>query len=112
MARPGPRRDVIEEAINLRGLPIRLIDTAGVRESDDEIEREGMKRTQQELARADLALHVFDASQPPPGQADAQALAVLNKTDLGEHAGWRAVEGVRISCLQGQGIEALAEAIV
>ena len=64
-ARPGTTRDVIEETINLRGLPIRLIDTAGVRESEDEIEREGMKRTHQELARADLALHVFDASQPP-----------------------------------------------
>jgi len=112
-ARPGTTRDVIEETINLRGLPIRLIDTAGVRESEDEIEREGMKRTQQELARADLALHIFDASQPPAAVANgAAALTVLNKTDLGEHPGWGAVEAVRISCLQGQGIEALAEAIV
>jgi tRNA modification GTPase len=117
-ARPGTTRDVIEETINLRGLPIRLIDTAGVRESEDEIEREGIKRTRQELARADLALHVFDASQPPLDesigealesfQSGGQALAVLNKTDLGEHPWWRAVEGVRISCLQGEGIEALA----
>ncbi|MEP6668347.1 MAG: tRNA uridine-5-carboxymethylaminomethyl(34) synthesis GTPase MnmE [Chthoniobacter sp.] len=112
-ARPGTTRDVIEETINLRGLPIRLIDTAGVRESDDEIEREGMKRTRQELARADLALHIFDASQPPPLElAGDVTLAVLNKTDLGEHPGWRAIEAVRISCLKGEGIEALAEAIV
>jgi len=121
-ARPGTTRDVIEETINLRGLPIRLIDTAGVRESEDEVEREGMKRTRRELERADLALHVFDASQPPLDetggliweafQAGGSALVVLNKIDLGEHPGWRAVEGVRISCLKGEGIEALAEAVV
>ena len=121
-ARPGTTRDVIEEVINLRGLPLRLIDTAGLRESDDEIEREGMTRTRRELSRADLALHVFDASRPPLDQASGQALesfavggaalAVLNKTDLGEHSGWRAVEGVRISCLKNEGIEALADAIV
>jgi tRNA modification GTPase len=121
-SRPGTTRDIIEETINLRGLPIRLIDTAGVRESEDEIEREGMKRTHRELARADLALHIFDASQPPLEQSGGfgletpqtghAALAVFNKIDLGEHPGWRAAEGVRISCATGEGIEALAEAIV
>jgi tRNA modification GTPase len=111
-ARPGTTRDVIEETINLRGLPIRLIDTAGMRESDDEIEREGMKRTRHELSRADLALHVFDASQPPPPEAKGgAALVVVNKVDLGEHGAWAGVEGVRISCRTGEGIEALAEAI-
>jgi tRNA modification GTPase len=111
-ARPGTTRDVIEETINLGGLPIRLIDTAGVRESDDEIEREGMKRTWQELARADLALHVFDASQPPSEQENGTVLTVLNKTDLGEHPGWRNVDAVRISCLKAKGIDALTKAIV
>jgi tRNA modification GTPase len=121
-ARPGTTRDVIEETINLGGLPIRLIDTAGVRESDDEIELEGMKRTQQELARADLALHVFDACQPPLEQTGGLALesissgngalAVLNKSDLGEHPGWHDVEAVRISCLKGEGIDTLTEAII
>ncbi len=116
--RPGTTRDVIEETINLGGLPIRLIDTAGVRESDDEIEQEGMKRTQQELARADLALHVFDANLPPLDQALGSfsssngTLAVLNKSDLGEHPGWSDVEAVRISCLKGEGIDTLTEAIV
>jgi len=111
-ARPGTTRDVIEETINLGGLPIRIIDTAGVRESDDEIEREGMKRTWQELSRADLALHVFDASQPPAEQANGAGVTVLNKTDLGEHPGWGDVDAVRISCLKGQGIDTLTEAIV
>ena len=49
-ARPGTTRDVIEEVINLRGLPLRLTDTAGVRESDDEIERAGMERTRRAVA--------------------------------------------------------------
>lgn len=110
--RPGTTRDVIEETINLGGLPIRLIDTAGVRESDDEIEQEGMKRTWQELSRADLALHVFDASEPPVEKGNGTGLTVLNKSDLGEHPGWSDVEAVRISCLKGEGIDMLTEAIV
>ena len=61
---PGTTRDVIEEVINLRGIPLRLIDTAGVRESEDEIERAGMERTRQQVERADLVLQVVDASGP------------------------------------------------
>ena len=61
-AQPGTTRDVIEEVINLRGLPLRLIDTAGLRETEDEIERAGMERTRRQLERADLVLHVVDAS--------------------------------------------------
>lgn len=151
-ARPGTTRDVIEEVINLRGLPLRLVDTAGVRESDDEIEQAGIARTRAQVARADLVLHVVDASAPQAvmdftaegaeglertaegrgenGDASSQSLRpsassalsavksplavvrVLNKTDLGEHPSWAGVEAVRVSCLQGEGIEALAEAIV
>ena len=110
-ARPGTTRDVIEEVINLRGLPLRLIDTAGVRESDDEIERAGMERTRRQVERADLVLHVVDAHAEII-EREAGVLLVLNKSDLGEHASWRGVEGVRISCLRGEGIEALAAAIV
>ena len=121
-ARPGTTRDVIEETINLGGLPIRLIDTAGVRQSDDEVEQEGMKRTHRELERADLALHVFDASQALLEQSggmtedailgDQRILIVLNKSDLHEHPAWKDWEAVRISCLEGTGIAALSEAIV
>jgi tRNA modification GTPase len=70
--RPGTTRDVIEETINLHGLPVRLVDTAGVRESEDEIERAGIERTRRAVERADLILHVVDASAedgrggPPP----------------------------------------------
>jgi tRNA modification GTPase len=121
-ARPGTTRDVIEEVINLRGLPLRLIDTAGVRESDDEIERAGMERTRRQVERADLVLEVVDAHDAstrssPEGDGAAERpgasrLLVLNKVDLGEDESWHGVEGVRLSCLKGEGIEALADAIV
>lgn len=109
-SRPGTTRDVIEEVVNLRGLPLRLIDTAGVRESDDEIERAGIERTRAQVERADLVLQVVDASEPPV-ERKGQALLVLNKSDLGEHAGWNGIPGVRISCLKGEGIEDLSTAI-
>lgn len=113
-AKPGTTRDVIEEVINLRGIPLRLIDTAGVRESDDEIECAGMERTRQQVERADLVLQVVDGAECRVASAEWQArtVLVLNKSDLGEHESWRGVDAVRISCLSGSGIEALAEAIV
>src|ERR1700756_1065162 len=56
----GTTRDTIEEAINLRGLPVRLLDTAGLRVSENQIEREGIARTEKSLRTADLRLHVVD----------------------------------------------------
>jgi tRNA modification GTPase len=134
-AQPGTTRDVIEETINLRGIPLRLVDTAGVRPSDDELEQAAMERTRRALERAELVLHVFDASQPMdeaiplhaqrtaigdavnagaqralPGSA--AALRILNKSDLGEHPAWRDIEGVRLSCRTEAGLDALGDAIV
>ena len=114
-ARPGTTRDVIEEVVNLRGIPLRLIDTAGVRESDDEVEQAGIERTRREVGRADLVLEVFDAGAeigPRGSESGKETLRVLNKIDLGEHARWQGVEGVRLSCLRGDGVEALIDAIV
>jgi tRNA modification GTPase len=114
-ARPGTTRDVIEEVINLRGIPLHLMDTAGVRESSDEIEREGMERTRRAVERADLVLHVADASQPNGSSGrfenSAPTVDVLNKIDLGENETWRGVEAVRVSCETGAGFDALADAI-
>jgi tRNA modification GTPase len=93
---------------------VRLLDTAGLRDSDDEIEQAGMERTRRALNDADLVLHVVDASQPAPvtGIAlDPRAILVLNKCDLGEHPSWRGVGDVRISCTTGAGLEALGSAI-
>lgn len=117
--KPGTTRDVIEEVINLRGIPLRLVDTAGIRESADEVEQEGMERTRRQVERADLVLHVVDANEERatgilPAECRLEAattLCVLNKIDLGEHESWRGVEGVRISCLAGTGIEKLDDAI-
>lgn len=117
-ARPGTTRDVIEEVINLRGYPLRLIDTAGIRESDDEIERAGIARTRQQVGRADLVLHVVDASvaiadfSKQISDGEKIALLVLNKSDLGEHPDWREVEGVRISCRENAGLTQLEDAII
>ena len=122
---PGTTRDTIEEVINLRGVPLRLVDTAGLRESVDHIEIEGMARTRQQMERADLVLQVFDASAPPLDQASGLALksfgretkgasstiAVLNKSDLGEHPDWREFDAIRISCKTIEGLDTLAGAI-
>ncbi len=111
-ARPGTTRDVIEEVINLRGIPLRLVDTAGLRESSDEIEREGMERTRRQLDRADLALEIVDVSAPRGDRLCDTSLLVLNKQDLGEHESWRGVGGVRISCREQEGIAQLEDAIL
>ena len=109
---PGTTRDTIEEVVNLRGIPLRLIDTAGVRDSECAIERQGIERTLQHLERADLILHVVDASQPRTEAIDPARLLVLNKSDLGEDRSWAGCDAVRISCIEnGQGIEPLADAI-
>jgi tRNA modification GTPase len=114
-ARPGTTRDVIEEVINLRGIPLRLIDTAGVRESTDEVEREGIERTRRALDRADLVLQVADAHEPKDsgtGFSDSsRTVAVLNKIDLGEDKSWSGTEAVRVSCKTGDGFESLADEI-
>jgi tRNA modification GTPase len=117
-SRPGTTRDLIEEVINLRGIPLRLIDTAGLRESGDEVEQAGMARARAQMERADLLLHVHDASAPPDATELAandmsreNVIVVLNKMDLGEDPAWRTVRGVRISSLERTGIDALEEAI-
>jgi len=126
---PGTTRDTIEETINVRGIPVRLIDTAGKRSSEDSIEREGIRRTELQLAQADLVLQVVDASLPR-GNAGEQARAteyerersvpnggkqncilVLNKADLGIHGDWTSAKGVRFSCRTREGEEALNQAI-
>ncbi len=64
---PGTTRDTIEEVINLRGIPLRLLDTAGLRESNDELERAGIARTEKSLGAADLLLHVVDGERAEAG---------------------------------------------
>jgi len=84
---PGTTRDVIREVILLDGLPLHIIDTAGLRESSDVIEQEGMKRAYHEIEKADLILHVVDAGEVRDvnferGTFSANKIIVRNKIDL------------------------------
>src|SRR6201981_297646 len=63
---PGTTRDTIEETLNLQGVPIRLLDTAGLRLSENDLEREGIARTEKSLQLADLCLHIVDRNAPRP----------------------------------------------
>ena len=111
----GTTRDTIEESVAVGGLRLRLIDTAGLHESGDEIERAGMERSRRAQAEADLILEVHDASLPrtmtEPVSSTAKKITLLNKSDLPEHADWRGAEGLRISCATGQGRAELEQAI-
>jgi len=116
-AQPGTTRDALREAIHIEGVPIMLVDTAGLRESRDEVERLGMARTHAELAQADVALLVADASDPLAPEAPLPEavvrITVVNKIDLvaGLAAG-RDGEVVRVSAKTGAGLDALRSAIL
>ncbi|HQR20856.1 MAG TPA: tRNA uridine-5-carboxymethylaminomethyl(34) synthesis GTPase MnmE [Burkholderiaceae bacterium] len=115
---PGTTRDRIVRQVDIGGLPLDIIDTAGVRETSDEVEKIGIDRTLAEIERADVVLHLVDAAAP---SADADVLArvasrtrrgaplltVINKIDLTGAA--PAVSGatIRLSAKTGQGIDLL-----
>src|ERR1700736_5398449 len=105
----GTTRDTIEEMINLRGIPVRLLDTAGLRTSTSDIESEGIARTERSLQTADLRLHVVDRSAPKPPHfakqtANGNEIVLLNKSDLIEHHDWKRFNALRISCVTGDGL--------
>lgn len=105
---PGTTRDVIEVPLDLSGLPVTLLDTAGLRESDDPVEREGVARARRRAAQADLRLLVIDATEPAEVAADAD-LTVVNKIDRVDPRATVTArpDAVAISCVTGQGIDAL-----
>jgi len=112
---PGTTRDALREPIQIDGVPLLVVDTAGLRESRDELERLGMQRTQQELERADLVLAVYDASRGPDELRDLPAAAaridVYNKIDLVQ--GFSAPSGaLAVSAKTGEGLEALRRRIL
>jgi len=113
----GTTRDTIEETVNLRGVPVRLLDTAGLRTSTSEIEREGIARTERSLQKADLRLHIIDRNAPRPVHfensiANGNEILVLNKGDLPEHDDWKNSKALRISCATGDGLNALESEIL
>lgn len=125
---PGTTRDVIEEWLNLRGFPVVLVDTAGIRESDDLVEKLGVERTRESLSRAELVLLVLDdsagvieADREIMGMCRGKEVIVLsNKVDLDlgrvNQEEVRRVLGdvpiAEVSADTGQGLEALETAIV
>jgi tRNA modification GTPase len=113
----GTTRDIIEETVNLDGVPIRLLDTAGLRTSASELERESIARTEKSLQLADLRLHIADRShsKPPHFQErnrDSDEIVVLNKGDLPENNDWKDFHALRISCLTGEGLPELQKEIL
>lgn len=120
---PGTTRDIIEEVVNIKGLPVNLLDSAGIRDTGDEIEQEGVKLTMEKIPLADLILFVVDSSKPFDDEdaliAEAilgcKILVVSNKTDLPQRINipecLASVPVVRISAREGNGIEELREAI-
>lgn len=120
---PGTTRDTIEEGLIIDGIPTRLVDTAGLRDAECEVEREGIRRTRVQIGKADIQLYMIDASQPlePDDRehlrtlkADRSAI-VLNKTDLGEvvrPADLPGFKAVPASLVKGMGLESVRAAMV
>ncbi len=124
---PGTTRDVVHEEIELRGIPIRVSDTAGIQESSDLVEREGIERTKQAVRDSDLVLYVVDQSEPSNGAdemlfgslADRSKILVANKADLLPKLDRRLLQSwagagvpvVETSCVREGGLEALEREI-
>ena len=133
---PGTTRDTIEETASIRGVPVVFIDTAGLRDTVDAVEAEGVRRSRVALERAELILHLLDASEPLDAAdqrhleefAGRKRLLVINKTDLPrrlelpltptlspsevERELSAALPRIlEISCATGMGLEALRDAI-
>ncbi|HEY6154928.1 MAG TPA: tRNA uridine-5-carboxymethylaminomethyl(34) synthesis GTPase MnmE [Candidatus Udaeobacter sp.] len=113
----GTTRDTIEETVNLDGVPIRLLDTAGLRPSESQLERAGIERTEKSLQLADLRLHIADHNAPKPVHfngitSDPNEIVVLNKSDLPEDIDWKDFQALRISCATGDGLPQLKQEIL
>lgn len=111
-ARAGTTRDVIEVHLDLGGYPVILADTAGLRESPDEIEAEGIRRARARAAEADLKLVVFDTSQisidrQTTDLIDEDTIVVANKADLGPAPVLAGVQPLPVSAKTGDGLTAL-----
>lgn len=128
---PGTTRDVLEEMLDLDGIPLRMVDTAGIRTTEDEIEKLGIERSYAALEESDLVLMILDASRSIKEEEKEIVrhmgakpyLLLLNKSDISRETPAQVAEALReidekiedkilpISALQGSGIEALTEKI-
>ncbi|PLS15789.1 tRNA uridine-5-carboxymethylaminomethyl(34) synthesis GTPase MnmE [Bacillus sp. M6-12] len=123
---PGTTRDVIEEYVNVRGVPLRLLDTAGIRETEDIVERIGVERSRAVLKEADLILLVLNYSDELTEEdlnlfkavEGMDVIVIVNKTDLPKkidlnhvHEAAKQHKVVTTSLLEDQGVDQLEEAI-
>jgi tRNA modification GTPase len=114
---PGTTRDALREPIQIEGVPIVIVDTAGLRASRDEIERIGMERTRRELERADVVLVVVEAGNleapDEPLPAAGTRIDVVNKIDLvAGTAPGRRENAVYVSAVTGAGLDELRQAVL
>ncbi|MBB4826945.1 tRNA modification GTPase [Sporosarcina luteola] len=122
----GTTRDIIEEYVNVRGVPLRLVDTAGIRETEDIVERIGVERSRQVLKEADLILLVLNSSEELTEEDNRlfeategmDRIIVANKTDLPRKLDLSEVKGidenakiVATSLMKEEGVDELEEAI-
>lgn len=112
----GTTRDVIEESVNLDGVILRLMDTAGIRETADKVEKIGVERSYESIEKADLVLAVFDGTSELNEQdreilertKNSKRIIIINKSDLWESA---PIDGICISAKTGEGIDKLSDTI-
>ncbi|MBN4082010.1 50S ribosome-binding GTPase [Beggiatoa alba] len=115
---PGTTRDVLREAISIDGIPLYLVDTAGLRDSNDPIEQQGIHRARNEIERADIILHIIDCTAI--GQEADSLIAlpkviprinVYNKIDIAPSAQASQDNAVFVSAKTGQGFDQLNKTI-
>ena len=117
----GTTRDVIEEYVNINGVPLKLVDTAGIRETEDIVERIGVERSRKALKEADLVLLVLNASEPLTDQdrqlleisQDSNRIILLNKVDLPQQIELDEIpaDHIKISVLKNQNINHIEDRI-
>jgi tRNA modification GTPase len=119
---PGTTRDTIEENLSLGGVPLRLVDTAGIRSTADPVESEGVRRAMEKISSSDLVLLVIDGSAGVTGDDhlalescdNERVLLVVNKDDLPSvplPSPFDGLQTVRVSARTGTGLDSLQEAI-
>lgn len=123
---PGTTRDTIEETINIEGIPINLVDTAGIRQTDDIVEKQGVERSREVLQKAELLLLMFDASETLTDSdiellkiaKHHRSILILNKIDLPILTDLKVLSNhspnaciVQTAIPEGKGIDALKDAI-
>ncbi len=115
----GTTRDVLREHISLKGIPLRISDTAGLRESQNPVEKEGVRRARDEIGKADVVIYLVDSTKGL-SDADRQNLAglpadnlqlVFSKADLPSAELTRSADAIYLSTVNGEGMESLIERI-